>query len=139
MDVAVKVLHPDKIKSRSSLENFVKEITLLNTVLSQHLCGFYGVTWGQNSYPGIILEYISNGSLEGLIHGKVSHAEQTSWTDPFAKLASDICRGLIYLHDQGIVHSQWCVCSPDGICFQMHPSFPSPLLIGSQCIYMYYF
>ena len=99
----------------SGLEGFVKEITLLNAAISQHLCGFYGVCWGENEYPGIVLEYVSNGSLELLLHGKNTHVADTSWTAPFAKLASDICRGLIYMHGEGIVHRD----------IKVRPPFPS--------------
>ena len=65
----------------------MKEIMLLNSAISQHLCGFYGVCWGENEYPGIVLEYVANGSLELLLHGKNSRVDNTSWTDPYAKVS----------------------------------------------------
>ena len=105
MKCAVKMLHSDKIRSKASLKAFVSECKILNRISSPHLVAFYGVSWGVNHFPQIILEAVLNGSIETLLHGESEETSLLCWSDPFIKVATDICSGLVCLHDDlDIVH-----------------------------------
>ncbi len=95
--VAVKQLkmsHP----SSDSLKEFQKEMAVMANLRCPQVVQFYGVYF--KPAPGIVMEYMTRGSLYQVIH---SGQPMLSWTVRL-KIARDITCGLSFLHQENIIH-----------------------------------
>ncbi|KAL6059624.1 Pleckstrin y domain [Balamuthia mandrillaris] len=87
----------DLLAIADSWEQFANEIRILSGVKHQNIVELKGVC---KEPFAIVLEWLPMGSLYDFIHKSTS---PFSWHIVF-KLAKDICRGLVFLHGQGIIH-----------------------------------
>ena len=94
--VAIKQMRLDLI-SEATLSEFRKEIRVMTKLNSPFIIQFFGSV---SKPPSIVMEFMSGGSLFQLLHNaKINIPWMLRQT-----MASEILQGLIYLHNQNIVH-----------------------------------
>ncbi|KAK3119820.1 hypothetical protein QOZ80_9AG0675750 [Eleusine coracana subsp. coracana] len=98
MDVAVKILNPDNL-NESSWNEFKQEICMLREVDHPNIVRFVGSCTKSPEFY-ILTECMSRGSLFDFLHNKHNILDLPA----VLKFALDVCRGMSYLHQKGIVH-----------------------------------
>ncbi|XP_062197496.1 serine/threonine-protein kinase STY46-like [Phragmites australis] len=97
-DVAVKVLSPEKL-NQNAWDEFKQEICMLREVEHPNIVGFIGSCTKPPQFY-IITECMSRGSLFDLLHNEHNVLDLQT----LLKFALDVCRGMSYLHQKGIIH-----------------------------------
>ena len=81
---------------------FRAEILLTATLKHANIVGFVGACWSRE-LVALLLEWVPKGSLEDLLS---QTAVNLVWNDPLLRLASDIARGMAYLHSRSYFDEQ---------------------------------
>jgi len=81
---------------------FRAEILLTATLKHANIVGFVGACWSRE-LVALLLEWVPKGSLEDLL-GQTSL--NLAWNDPLLRLASDVARGMAYLHSRSYFDEQ---------------------------------
>ena len=76
-----------------NVQNFRSEILLTATLRHPNIVNFVGSTWGRECF--LILEWVSQGPLQGVLDNR---GLTLRWEDPLLRLATDVARGMAYLH-----------------------------------------
>ena len=95
--VALKILRPELAQDAAFSSRFTRESRALARLSHPHIVTLYdsGTSGG---YAWMVMEYIAGANLrEVLAEGHLSPAEAL-------RLVPQICQGLQYAHDQGVVH-----------------------------------
>ena len=92
--VAVKTLHTI---NRDTVAAFRGEILLTGNLRHVNIVGFVGACWGKE-LMGLVLEWMPRGSLADLLEDG-----SLGWGAPLLGLASDVARGMAYLHGREYV------------------------------------
>ncbi|RIB10148.1 kinase-like domain-containing protein [Gigaspora rosea] len=101
LTVALKCLRADTKIDESTIGNFIKELKLLQRVSNHsNVISFYGVTKDNNGYYNMILQYAENGTLREYLKENFTGLQ---WIDKL-NIAKEIAFGLLFLHDNGIIH-----------------------------------
>ncbi|RIB26939.1 kinase-like domain-containing protein [Gigaspora rosea] len=102
LTVALKCLKVDPVDlDEKIVKDFVKELKPLLKVSSHpNMIKFYGVTKDKQGYFNLILEYAEDGNLRDYLKANFTTLQ---WTDKL-NIAKEIVHGLLYLHDNDIVH-----------------------------------
>ncbi len=95
-DVAIKELIPERLTPESS-EEFEVEAQTMKNLRHPNIVQFYGFCVSPKYC--IVMEYMPNGSLFHLLHNN-----QTLQWDMRMRIAIEMAKGLIYLHEENIVH-----------------------------------
>ncbi|KAL9252138.1 Calcium/calmodulin-regulated receptor-like kinase 2-like protein [Drosera capensis] len=93
--VAIKVLASD---SKQGEEEFQTEVSLLGRLRHRNLVNLVGYCVDKGQHM-LIYEYMSNGSLQKLLHG--DGEETLSWNERL-QIALDISHGIEYLHEGAV-------------------------------------
>jgi len=80
--------------TEANVKAFRAEIMLTATLHHPNIVACFGACWG-GDLTGLVLEWVPKGSLGSLL-GTPGLALR--WEDPLLKLATDVGRGLVYLH-----------------------------------------
>ncbi|MFY0672937.1 MAG: protein kinase [Bacteroidia bacterium] len=96
--IALKIYAPNGGLDNQGLKVFSKEYALLQDINNQYLLKAMHFDIN-NDMPYLILPYCPHGSLLGQLHDKGNFTEEE-----LAKVIFEVCTGLSYLHDNGIIH-----------------------------------
>jgi len=97
-EVAVKVLNPENF-NQNAWSEFKQEIYMLREVDHPNIVRFIGSCTKPPQFY-IITECMSRGSLFDFLHNEHNVLDLPT----ILKFALDICRGMSYLHQKGIIH-----------------------------------
>ncbi|MES2217099.1 MAG: protein kinase [Pseudomonadota bacterium] len=84
--------------SNDAIAEFTAEAQIMARLRSPNIVQFYGYFLGNPQY-GIVMEYMSKGSLYHVLHSR----ENLSWETRY-KILCDMARGLAFLHAEDILH-----------------------------------
>ena len=96
----------EAIDSTESIEEFTKEVTMLDKFRDNYIIHFYGAVFIPNKIC-IVTEFATYGSLKDLINKHEIINEQIR-----IKILIDSAKGISYLHTNGILHRD---IKPDNI------------------------
>lgn len=82
------------------MKTFKQELLLLRQIRHRHVIGFVGVNFSTGNSISFVVEYMSNGSLNKLIH---NHEINIGWARRIG-FARDIALGMRYLHSLNVIH-----------------------------------
>ncbi|RLN00306.1 ATP binding protein [Panicum miliaceum] len=97
-DVAVKVLRAEHL-NKNVWNEFTQEVYILREVQHTNVVRFIGACTKPPQFC-IITEYMSGGSLYDFVHKQHNVLNLAT----LLKFAVDVCRGMCYLHERGIIH-----------------------------------
>ncbi|RIB14324.1 kinase-like domain-containing protein [Gigaspora rosea] len=101
LTVALKCLKADTIVDEKIIKDFIYELKLLQSVSNhQNVISFYGVTKDSDGYYNMVLQYADDGTLREYL---ITNFTKLQWTDKLY-IAKEIALGLLYLHDNNIIH-----------------------------------
>jgi hypothetical protein len=81
---------------------FRAEILLTATLKHANVVGFVGACWSRQ-LVALVLEWVPNGSLGDLLSNR---KRNLAWNDPLLRLATDVARGMAYLHGRSYFDEQ---------------------------------
>lgn len=93
MIVAVKKLHLIHLNTDAE-KNLLNELTFLHRIRHPNIISFYGACLDENDFYGLIMEYMSVGSLYQILH---KQKLQLSWPHRLS-IALQAAQGINYLH-----------------------------------------
>jgi serine/threonine protein kinase len=94
--VVVKRMRRNRI-SKQSMEEFANEIKLQVQLRHPNIVIFIGGTWDTFANVGFVLEWVDRGDLWHVLRDTAVDLE---WNTPLLNMATDIARGMCYLHGQ---------------------------------------
>uniref|UniRef100_A0A0D3HRS1 non-specific serine/threonine protein kinase n=1 Tax=Oryza barthii TaxID=65489 RepID=A0A0D3HRS1_9ORYZ len=97
-DVAVKILRSEHL-NKNVWNEFTQEVYILREVQHTNVVRFIGACTKPPQFC-IITEYMSGGSLYDFVHKQHNVLDLPT----LLKFAVDVCRGMCYLHQRGIIH-----------------------------------
>ncbi|XP_072950567.1 serine/threonine-protein kinase STY46-like isoform X1 [Typha angustifolia] len=97
-DVAIKILRSEHVNENLVLE-FSQEVSILREVHHSNIVRFIGACT-KPPQLSIVTEYMSGGNLYDFLHKQHKVLELSL----LLKFALDVCRGMSYLHEKGIIH-----------------------------------
>jgi serine/threonine protein kinase len=111
MPVAIKTMH---VINEISVQGFRQEILVTSSLRHPCIVGFVGATWSRE-LTCLILEWMPHGSMGDLLDSKKVPLD---WSEPLLRLATDVARGMVYMHGREYVDeltevSQKCVLHRD--------------------------
>jgi serine/threonine protein kinase len=80
--------------TEANMQAFRAEILLTATLRHPNIVNFVGACWG-GELVCLLLEWVPGGTLGGMLQ---QAAAPLTWADPLLNLASDVARGIAYLH-----------------------------------------
>ncbi|XP_037530424.1 tyrosine-protein kinase JAK2 [Nematolebias whitei] len=96
--VAVKKLQPNK---QSNLDDFLKEIRTLSVLHCDYIVKYKGICYSMGHLSmNLVMEYMPHGSLNGYMESN----RQNINTRRMLLFASQICKGMEYLHSLRYIH-----------------------------------
>ncbi|ETV67933.1 TKL protein kinase, variant [Aphanomyces astaci] len=98
--VAVKMLFEDR-KSAAGVSKFIAEVGLMAKLGSPYIVSFIGATWTTLEALALVVEYMNLGDLSDFLR---QHTPGEFAWPAKRQCAMDVLQGLIYLHDQKIIH-----------------------------------
>ena len=91
-----------------NVRSFRAEILLTSSLRHPNIVGFVGATWSRK-LTCLILEWMPRGSMGDLL---ASRTVSLGWSEPLLRLATDVARGMGYMHSRsytseatGVLHS----------------------------------
>ena len=95
--------------TEENIQDFRRETLLTASLHHPCIVGFVGACWDK-ALTCLVLEWIPLGSLGGYLADELAGL---TWAEPLLRLASDVARGMAYLHNQAGVEGRRCVLHRD--------------------------
>ncbi|KAJ1977152.1 Protein kinase C signaling pathway involved MAPKK protein [Dimargaris xerosporica] len=100
MAVKTMTVDPDPAIHRQ----IIRELSFLRTCQSDYIVSFYGTFFDEDqSSIAMCIEYCDGGSLDA-IYKRIRDRQARIGEGVLGKIAESVLRGLVYLHDQKIIH-----------------------------------
>lgn len=96
-DVAIKLMHPDRLEDPQMAARFAREARLTAQVNHPHVITVYSVH-DDSDPPFIVMEYLHGGTLQERLNNQPVSEEEC------IGIARDIARGLQAAHEVGLLH-----------------------------------
>jgi eukaryotic-like serine/threonine-protein kinase len=100
-EVAVKVLHPSRVKSQESIERFRREARAIAMLRHPNVVALYDY---RELYSERVQAYLVMELVPGMTLGQLLKHEGCLTLNRAITLMSDVCAGVGAAHQQGIVH-----------------------------------
>ena len=97
-DVAIKVLHEKALQDETTKKRFYREAQSAGRLSHENITIIFELG-EDNGKPYIVMEYLEGDDLRSLLKAGVT----LSLADKLS-IASQICRGLHYAHERGVIH-----------------------------------
>ena len=85
--------------NEENVKSFRREILLTATLRHPNIVAFVGACWTKELMC-LVLEWVPKGSLGDML---ADCSSSLSWADPLLRLAMDVARGMVYLHQRDYV------------------------------------
>ncbi|KAF1334682.1 Tkl protein kinase, partial [Globisporangium splendens] len=96
--VAVKKIRSDMSSDIEQIELFLKEITLMATLVHPRIVEFIGVAWDSLRHLSAVTEFMERGDLRDVLHGFKTRGCQLTWETHKTHISLHIAEALTYLH-----------------------------------------
>jgi protein kinase 1 len=100
---AVKQLREDKESSVQLLADMLREHDAMMGLRHPNVVLMLGIATDHVRRVGIVLELLEISLLE-LLHGTAEYKEYRTWHASFLSIASDVAKGVAYLHFNNVLH-----------------------------------
>jgi eukaryotic-like serine/threonine-protein kinase len=97
-DVAVKILHSEKLQKREAVLRFQQEARAVATLSHRNIVGFFDFGLTEDNVPYIVMDYVDGRSLLEAIR------TSTLPLDCFISIFTQLCDALDHAHDKGVIH-----------------------------------
>lgn len=96
--VAIKRIRLEFSSDVSQIELFMKEISLIATLVHPRIVEFIGVAWDSLRNLSAVTEYMDRGDLRDVLHGFKQRDCRLTWNDHKLTISLHIAEALTYLH-----------------------------------------
>jgi len=97
-EVAIKQLKMTAM-SAEAIDEFQKEAAIMSELHHPNIVHFYGISVDPTGRYSMVMEYMPNGSLYGVLHNR----QPLEWSVRY-RVAGDVTSGLALLHSRNILH-----------------------------------
>lgn len=104
-DVAIKILR-DANEDSTQLEEFLQEVSIMRKVRHKNIVQFIGACTRKPNLC-IVFEYMAGGTVFDYIHRQKDKLKIPT----LLKMATDVARGMDYLHKRNIIHRDLKACN----------------------------
>src|SRR6185437_6789373 len=97
-EVAVKILHSEKLNKRDAVLRFQQEARAAAALSHNNIVGFFDFGLTEDNVPFIVMDYIQGVSLFEMLK------QNTLTADRCTKIFAQVCDALQHAHDKGVIH-----------------------------------